>query len=378
VKKRIIWLIDGLGPGGAERSTLSILGHFDREKFDLRVCVLQVKHNNPVRFELERIGIPVDMVSVPNLRHPGNLPHILGYLKSQHPDLIHTQLEFSNTLGSLAGMLLGVPSVSTIHTLETPQKGTSEYWRLQIMWASLRYFSKRIIAVSESTRLHHMRVGRLPEHKMITIYNGIDLFAFTKSHQDILDAKRKLLNLPTNAIILLTVAVLREPKGIQYLIKALPALVQKFPNLYYLVVGDGEYKGMLEKIVKEASMEEHVIFAGQRNDVREMLALSDVFVLPTLTDALPTVLIEALAAELPIVASNVGGVPEIVTHELNGLLVPPADSVKLTEACLRLVQDKDTAREMATSGLKIAKERFDIHDQVKILSHLYEELLAGR
>jgi glycosyltransferase involved in cell wall biosynthesis len=374
---RVIWLIDSLGPGGAERVTYSIMKHFDKEHFDFRVCVLQVKLNNPIAKELKKIGIPVDMVPVPYLRHPANLPRLLRYLSRNRPDLIHTQLEFSDTLGSLAAKLLGIPSVSTLHTLETPIRGTSEFLRLQLMWASLRYCCNRIITVSESTRIHHIQIGKLPSKKVITIYNGIDLSGFREIDRMTVNKKRKSLNLPIGAPVFITVAVLREMKGIQFMLDAMTLMLKKIPNLYYLIVGEGEYGVMLKKVVESFGLEDHVIFAGQRNDIPDLLAISDIFVLPTLRDALPTVLIEAMAAKIPIIASDVGGVPEIVVNGENGLLVPPANPLLLADACIQLVKDKSRANALAESGLKIARERFDIHDQVERLSNLYQELTKG-
>ena len=377
MKKKVIWVIDGLGTGGAEKLTYSIMDHLDKNTYDLRVCVLQIKQNNLVAGELEKIGIPVDMVYVPYLRHPANLPRLFRYLARHRPDLIHTQLEFSNTLGSLAGKVLGIPLVSTLHTLEMPVKGTSEFWRLQLMWGSLRYFCDRIIAVSEITRIHSILHGKLPEKKVVTIYNGIDLSSFKAWNRETIAIKRNSLHIPTDASVLVTVAVLREMKGIQFLIKAMPVLLEKVPNLYYLIVGEGEYGVTLRRLVNDLGLEKNVIFAGYRDDIPEMLALSDIFVLPTLADALPTVLIEAMATQLPIVASNVGGVPEIIKNGENGLLTPPANPMKLAEACLKLIQDKDRTKAMGAWGLKIAKERFDIRNQAERLSSLYQELMLN-
>ena len=374
MKTRILWIIDGLGHGGAERMTLSIMKSFDPERFDLRVCALQVKQGNPIAMELERAGIPVDLVPIPNLRHPANLPKLLKYIRSHNPHIIHTQLEFANVLGNIAAAILGIPSVSTLHTLGAPQKGT-EYGRSQIEWACLRNFCTRVIAVSESTRRHHIKYGNIKHDRIVTLYNGIDLSVFDPLNETVRAQKRASLGIPSAATIFVTIAVLREPKGIQYMLAAMPQILESEPSARYLVVGDGPHGDVLKEFTRSHGLESHVTFTGQRTDIHEILAASDVFILPTLIDALPTVLIEAMSAGKAVIASNVGGVPEIVANGISGILIEPAEPLQLVESFLKLAQDKVQRDTMAKAGLKISHEKFDIKKQVEKLTELYGELI---
>jgi glycosyltransferase involved in cell wall biosynthesis len=371
---RLIWIIDGLGHGGAEKMTLAILEKIDRSIFDLRVCALQIKQGNPIAKELERIGIPVDVVPIPNLRHPANLPKIISYLLRHKPDIVHTQLEFANVLGSIGSWIFHIPNISTIHTLDNPQTGTS-HWRNELNWACMRLFSTRLIAVSDSTRKHLIENGRIPPKKIRTLYNGIDPANFKPSEKNMRLDKRRELGIPDNAFLILTIAVLREAKGIQYMVEAMNGIIQALPSAHYLIVGAGEYESKLREKVKSTHLERHITLAGQRTDIPDILAASDLFVLPTLIDALPTVLIEAMAAGKAIVATNVGGVPEIVEHNINGLLTSPNDSQQLEECCLQLAQDQGKREAMESAGLKIVQEKFNIYKQVSTLSQLYTELV---
>ncbi len=377
-QKRIIWLIDSLGWGGAERLLAAYLQHFDTTRFEPRVCALHARDGNPVAADIERAGIPVDTISLRHLRDPLGLSRLLNYLRQQQPDLLHTQLGFADTLGSLAGRILNIPTVSTLHTFDNPSPGSRSYWRNQLKWWSLRYFCDRVIAVSEGTRQHHIRRGKLPPDKIMTLYNGIDLSPFTHSRNGHQRAERQALGIPPEAPLLITVAVLRPLKGIQYMIEALPAILKAVPEAHYLVVGSGPHEAPLKESVKTQGLSERVIFTGARHDVPNLLALSDLFVLPTLTEALPTVLAEAMAAQKPIVVSNVGGVPEMIEHGCNGLLVPPADPARLAEACLQLLQNPVQAQDLARVGRQVVEQRFNIRAQVQQLGGLYEELLAQR
>ena len=371
---KVIWLIDGLGYGGAEQLMATLLNSFDKSRFEMRVCVLQERKSNIIPEKLKQLGIPVDFVSIKRLRNPLNIFRIITYLRKYEPNIVHTQLEFSDTLGNSAAKFLGIPSVSTLHTIETPTVGTRTYWRQQIRWFVLRNFCTRIITVSEKTREHYIQLTKIPATKIVTMYNGIDLEKFRVLDSSISNKIRSSLEIPNKSSVICTIAVLRELKGIQFMIEALPAILERIPNVFYLVIGDGDYVQQLKSLVVKQDIEERVVFVGHRTDIPELLASSDVFVLPTLGDALPTVLIEALAAEKPIIASNVGGVPEIITNEVTGILVPPADTKMLATACLRVLQNKSLAKNLAENGYQTVKQKFDVDTQVNQLSTLYQQL----
>lgn len=375
MKIKVIWIIDSLGQGGAEHLMPGILGHMDRTRFDLRVCALQERFGNPIAVKIKELGIPVDMVPIPHLRTPGAMDSLRSYLRDRQPDVVHTQLEFSDTLGSLAARLEHIPAVSTMHVIPEPSIRSREFWRHRFMWLSLKYCSRRVFAVSEGARQHYIKSGGLPPARVQTLYNGIDLSRYTVDEP----SKARLraeFSLPAGAPVLVTVAYLREPKGIQYMLAALPDVLRAHPECRYLIVGDGSHRGALEAQTRELGLENNVVFTGQRSDIPEVLAVSDIFVLPTLTEALPTVLAEAMAAGKAIIASGVGGVPEMVEDGRNGLLLPPAQPDKLAEAVNALLGDPAGRDAMGKAGAAIAAAKFDIDRQCRQLEACYTELAA--
>lgn len=376
-RKRIVFLIDGLGMGGAERLLVIYLQYLDRTRFEPRVCVMQVKNGNPMAAEIEKLGVPMDTVPVKRLADPSALPQLLGYLRRVRPAVLHTQLEFSDTLGCTAARLLGIPAVSTLHTADAPEKGEKSYRRLKLRWWILRHITTRVIAVSAGTRRHHLRVGKLPPEKVVTLHNGIDLSRFIPIPPAEKALLRVSLGIPAEAPVLITVAVLRPPKGIHFLLEALPDILNVVPETRYLIVGDGDHREKLKSIAAEKGVSDRVIFAGTRRDIPQLLAIADIFVLPTLTEALPTVLAEAMAAGKPIIASHVGGVPEMVDDGRNGLLIPPAAPRELTGACLKLLENPERAQEMGRAGRQIVAERFDIRRQVRRLEELYLDVCGA-
>lgn len=373
-KYNVIYLIDGLGMGGAERMMVPTLQYLSRDDFSPRVCVFQEKAGNPIANDLRAVGVPVDLLPIPYLRDLTAVPRLWKYLRKAEADLVHTQLEFADTLGNFAAKLLRLPSVCTIHTLPPQDMSPKSKAHQRVEWFCLRHFCDRVIAVSEEARAYHVQTGGATENQTITIYNGIDTTHYSGLEGEH-DAFRRELGVPLDAHLMTTVAVLREPKGIQFMLRAMPEILATDPQAYYLIAGDGPYGNTLRQEARKLSQQNRIIFAGMRRDVPRVLAASDIFVLPTLTEALPTVLAEAMACHLPIIASAVGGIPEMVFDGENGLLVSPGDPSQLVEACSSLLGDEDLRQTMGKRSWQIAHEKFNIHQQIESLKYFYLELI---
>lgn len=371
-----MYFIDGLGMGGAERLMVPILANLNREVFEPRVCVFKVKGGNPIADELQANGIPVDFLPIPYLRDLTAVPRLWKYLKNHQADLVHTQLEFAATLGSFASRLRGLPNVCTIHTM--PSQDMSIRWKAhqQMEWFSLKLFCDRVISVSEEARQYHIAISNSAPEKIVTLYNGIDLTPY-RDHGGALEREsvRREFGIPADAPVFVTVAVLRELKGIQFMIRAMPAILKPFPNAYYLIVGDGSHRGALEEEVKNTGVENNIIFAGTRSDIPRILAACDVFVLPTLTEALPTVLAEAMASHLPVIASAVGGVPEMIVDGENGILVESGNVQDLEDAAARMLSNPLLRKQMSGAGWRVVDQKFNVTVQVRHLEQLYLDLI---
>jgi len=353
-----------------------LLKNLNREIFNPRVCVFQIKDGNPIADDLRAIDVPVDYLPIPYLRDLSALPRLRKYLKMVEADLIHTQLEFADTLGNISSKLLGLPSVCTVHTMPSQEIGLKGKSHQQAEWLALRFFCDRIISVSEEARLYHLKISHAAPEKVLTIYNGIDLTHYRHIDRQTERVEvRNELNIPADASVLATVAVLRELKGIQFMLRAMPEILAAYPNAYYLISGDGTYRDTLMAEAAKQGVANNVIFAGMRKDVPRILSASDVFVLPTLTEALPTVLAEAMAAHLPIIASSVGGIPEMISDYQNGRLVSPGNVQQLTDVVIKLLSDVGSRQKMGEAGWEVVNKKFNISEQVRQLGDLYLELL---
>lgn len=376
-KFNIVFLIDGLGWGGAERLMIPILANMDRRLFSVRVGVFQVRNGNPIADDLRALGIPVDLIPVPYMRDLTAVSRITAYLKDVNADLIHAQLELGDILGGLAALRMRLPIVSTLHTMPSQDMSLKSRMHQEVEYFCLRHFFNMVISVSDEARQFHKEIGKLPDRKTCTIYNGIDLSHFPVSPQSNREAVLREFNIPAASTVLITVAVLRELKGIQYMIRALPEILSVHPDLYYLIAGSGDFQSALMDEAARVGVSERVVFAGARKDVPALMSASDIFILPTLTEALPTVLAEAMAASLPILASRVGGVPEMVEDGINGKMVAPADPQQLANACTDMLRDPDALVKMGLAGRQIVEEKFNVRVQVDKLQALYQSLITS-
>jgi glycosyltransferase involved in cell wall biosynthesis len=371
---RVLYLIDSLGPGGAERLLAAYLERLPELGVEPVVVALKEREGNPIAALIEANGVPVRRLGIRRMRERGAFRQVSEVVAETRPDVVHTQLELSNTLGTIAASRLGIPCLSTIHTLDRPTPWSRDAARFRLMAWVLRHRADLVIAVSRSARNHFLRTTRAPGELVTTIHNGIDIggFSATSGNAEV----RRDLGLDSEDLVATTVAVLRQPKGIDDMIDALPAIAAAVPSIRYLIVGDGEHGAALREHVAASGLSDRVIFAGARADVARILTASDIFVLPSHTEALPTVLIEAMAAGLPVVATEVGGIPEMVERGWSALLVPPHRPDLLADAVTRVLSSPLQASAMGKAGARLATERFDIERQVQRLVNEYRLLVT--
>jgi glycosyltransferase involved in cell wall biosynthesis len=209
------------------------------------------------------------------------------------------------------------------------------------------------------------------------IHNGIDLFPYdAPADEQARAALRRELQLPAGVSAIGCVGLLWDAKGQEHLIRALAQIRRSGSPAVVVLVGSGTDETMLRELTDELGVREAVRFAGWREDVPRVLRALDIYVQPSLTEGLPLAVVEAAAAELPIVASDVGGIPEIIEHGRNGLLVPPGDPQALAVAIQELIDDPERARVLAVNARQTAFERFSAEAMASAYMALYERLLS--
>jgi glycosyltransferase involved in cell wall biosynthesis len=210
----------------------------------------------------------------------------------------------------------------------------------------------------------------LPPEKIRVIYNGVDVDRFASARGD---RKKLLPGTTTDSKIIAVVANMHSRlKGHASLVRAAGSVCRKVPDILFLLIGEGQEKPNLEEEIKKAGLEKHFLFLGRRHDIPELLACCNMFVLPSETEALPNCVLEAMAAGLPVVATSVGGIPELIEDGHNGLLVPPKNPQALAEAILCVLSDSELAIRVARDGQRRMEQEFGFDRLTSEFAQVYK------
>lgn len=363
--------------GGAESLAAAFASSCDPRRMAVHLCFLKRMDGNPFEDALRARGVRCTSIGARDLRDVRAFRRLVRLIRDEGVDLLHAHLTYAAIWGVLASRITGRPCVATLHV----QPSESAAWsrpglRERLMGVLLDRWAAAVIAVSEAVRDAYVRAGRLDPARIEVVHNGIDCGALA-SHPGRRSAARRELGLAPGALAVLTVSVLREGKGLDVLLQAAPAVVASVPEAVFLVAGDGPSGDALRARAAELGLSERVRWLGFRQDIGDLLAAADLFVLPTLRDALPTALLEAMAAGLAVVASDTGGIPEIVEAPSLGQLVPPSDPEALARAIAHLLARPAERTAMGEAARDHVHARFSLQAWIERLEGVYGRALAG-
>jgi len=364
-KINVMQVVHDLNFGGMQRVVVDLCLNIDPSKYKMHVCCLETL--GPNIEELQRNAIPVFLIK----KKAGldySLPFKLRKLfLKQRVKIVHTHGINPFFYGTIGAKLARVPvTIQTDHArgqFPVPKKE-------MISEMALSWFVDKIVAVSEGVKSDLVKYEHINPDKIKVIYNGID---GSKYRVKIDTAKkRKEFGISKDDKVIGVGVRLSKQKGISYLIEAVSLLIKIIPGVKLLIVGDGEYTNNLKKLSEKAGIEDKVIFTGFRSDIPELLQIMDVYVLPSLWEGHPLVLLEAMAAGKPIVATDIPGNRETVEHGKTGLLVPVRNIEELAKALLKLLGDEDLLNQMGYMGNKLFEGQFTIKPIVGEYQRLYE------
>ena len=379
---RICHVITRMIVGGAQENTLyTIRGHLEKGH---QVTLLTGPTDGPEGALLREFRPDgMELLEVPHLIRnlsPWADWQALRELKKifrEHAfDVVHTHSSKAGILGRMAARACGVPFVChTVHGQAFHPYQAS--WKNLLYIAAERFAAKRcdrIYAVAQAMIDQCVKAGVAPREKYRVVYSGMDLESFFEAKRD--PALRAQLGIPEDAPVIGMVARLFELKGHDDLIDAAPALVQAFPNLRFLIVGDGILRSHLEERIAQLGLTSHFVFAGlvKPSDIPSYLQQMDILAHLSLREGLPRACVQALASGLPVVAYPLDGTPEVVLPHQTGFLPPPKDTPKLLHALLRLLEDANLRKSYGEAGRALVRERFSWRRMADILE---EEYLQG-
>ncbi|MGB7240813.1 MAG: glycosyltransferase, partial [Sulfitobacter sp.] len=254
------------------------------------------------------------------------------------------------------------------------------WWKKAIFWVYDRFISSfghdATVAVSQTVADAAARAWLIPRKRLHVIQNGIRLQRFDASGTPDAALKAQVLGAATtDGPLIICVARLVWFKGLHNLIDALPNIQSFDPKVRVLCVGDGELRQTLEDQARRLGVGHMIVFAGERGDIPKLLKISDLFVLPSVSEGLPISLLEAMAASLPLVATDVGGIPELIENGKTGCLVPSNDSQALGHAILSFLEDPAKMRLAGAGGRALLEARFSQTSMVRKTENLYRELI---
>lgn len=296
-------------------------------------------------------------------------------IKKESPDLIHLHGFKAGFLGRIASLgFPRIPVVLTVHNFYAhPDQSRIPFSCFQQVERVLSRRANGIIAVSEALKRNLTDTLGVEDGKIIRIYNGIHYESFRNNGEKGSSFKAEL-GIPEGVPLVGTAARLAPQKGLGIFLEASRIILDKGRPCIFLVAGEGPMKEELENRVNSLNLKGKVIFPGRVDNIAEFLSCLDIFILPSLSEGLSITLLEALAAEKPVVASRVGGVPEIVTDGVTGTLVPPGDPVSLASKVMEYLDNPEHSKNMGIRGSHRIKDNFTLENMVKRTEELYKEL----
>ena len=368
---RVAIVIDSLQTGGAQKLITAFTSQSSKYGIEPVVINLGKTGSTAILDAIEVHGAKVFTITAGSLFSLSRLRWLVQFFRDSHIDIVHAHLLYANILASVAASVARIPVVCTLHSTHTEQG-----WRLRLLNAlediCLRKFATRILAVGQEVAAAHH--GRYPGRVVDVIPNGIP------EPEDVPDQTRERLRSELAGdkpdVILITVGRFEPSKGYHDMVEAFKLLQRKNRKLKLLMVGSGSLHESIRSQVETLELGQSVILAGERHDIPQLLASSDIFVSSSHREGLPLSLLEAMMAALPIVATSVGDIPNVVTEEM-GIVVPPRQPAELAAALEELATSPERRREMGRAAKDRARQEYSLDVWMQRYVRLYSDVLRS-
>jgi glycosyltransferase involved in cell wall biosynthesis len=387
-KIKVIHIITRLDRGGSAQNTLLtcqelshkydvVLAHglsLESKMTPLEMQSLEGQITEARERGLKDMPIPSLVRRINPVRDLQALFAIWKLLKREKPAIVHTHTYKAGILGCWAAKMAGVPII--IHTPHghiffghfNPLV-TRFFMMIERLTAGI---ADRMVALTEGERRDYIACSVANPEKMVTIHSGVNIDRFIKVKVSS-EGKKRSLDLNAEAPVVGTVGWLLPIKGPIYLLRAMAEVWQSHPDIHLVYVGKGDLEEDVKGEAYRTGVSDKVKFLGWRSDIPEIMQVLDVFVLPSLNEGMGRVLVEAMAAGKPIVASNVGGIPDLVKDGQNGFLVGPGDVNGLSLAMKKLIEDEELRVKMGAKGRAMAQS-YGVDEMIRKIDELYTAL----
>jgi glycosyltransferase involved in cell wall biosynthesis len=363
-KIKILYVITSLGLGGAEKLLLSYVRGLNNKKYQSYVCCLREKPDDLSK-EIEENAEVINL-KIRGRFNPFVVYRLLKVIKKIQPEIIHTHL-FQPRIYTTIANLFHNRSILVTHKHSIVNPGKHHIFLFFEMLSIL--LNKKVVAISESVKQSLKRYEFIPESKIFVLTNCIDYQKFSEAAE--LRAKKN-----ENSVIIGTVGRLEKVKGISYLLLAMKIILQRFPEAKLEITGGGSVLDELKLLTKKIGISNSVKFFGKLENPIPNYSRMDIFVLPSIIEGFGIVLLEAMAAGVPVVATNVHGIKEVVLDGESGILIPPKNPEAIAEAIMKIIEQPQLAKTLIEKGSKRAR-LFDIQEHLMKLENFYTSLLEA-
>jgi glycosyltransferase involved in cell wall biosynthesis len=393
-KIKVLHTITRFDQGGSAQATFLTLLGLKKQNFEPALLTglplesqmkdkeLKVTENNIQQLKSENIKViqsPFLVRRINIIKDFEALIDMWRIVKKYNPLIVHTHSSKAGFLGRLAAKLAGVPIL--VHSphghVFVGYFGPIKTKIFIILERLASRITDKIVALTQREKEAHVRLRIGSEDTFVVIHSGVELNKFQEMPLVEGQYVRRKLGLPENALIIGTSGRLEPVKGPEFLMAAATSIISQFPNTFFLLAGDGSLRQDLEKKALDFGIEKNIVFLGWREDIAKIISIFDVFCLPSLNEGMGRVLVEAMALGKPIVASNAGGIPDLITHGKNGFLVPPKNSKELAKYIQILLEDKEKRVKMGLAGKKMALN-FSKEIMVSKTVELYQHLMIQK
>jgi len=366
---RVLHVIDSLHLGGAQEVVMNLATCGDQGAFVHEVATM---HGHGVYWQrIAALGIKLHSLS-PHKLVPWYVPSLAALLARGNFDILHCHLIASNIVAKPVGALCRVPVIIN-HDHTNDSYRARQRVRLALDSLSNR-FATHIIAVSESCRQFLLTREGVPENKITLVQNAIDLGRYSPDCGARSDARRSL-RLPAGARIVAGVGRLNPQKNFSLFVRIAAAVHRTISDAHFLLAGDGPEEELLRRQVEAAGLSSHFTFTGYVADTRQVYLAADVLLMPSLFEGLPMTLLEAMAMRLPVVASALDGIAEVITDGQDGFLVPDHSEVQFAERVTSLLEDAGLARTIGKSAAQTMAARFSVERMTSQVEAVYKKFL---
>tara|TARA_R100000306_G_scaffold62494_2_gene71192 strand:+ start:41814 stop:42908 length:1095 start_codon:yes stop_codon:yes gene_type:complete len=359
----ILHAIETSGPGGAENFMLRLVQSQKAEGHQCRVLVIKPGW---LTAQLERLNIDYDLIPLPRSLSAQWLLTVRRLMKTYRIDVVHTNEFAMNMHLALVARSLGVPHIATVH-------GKNYYTEKSVRRFFMRLTARlsTLVAVSHDIKSFLATDADIPASRVVVIENGIDVSSY-KPDPKVRARYRAELGVADDEHMILAVGNLYPVKGHIHLIEAAARLARNGARIKVFIAGRGKEEHSLQSRIDSLGLQAQCTLLGFRDDARELLWACDIFAMPSLSEGLPLSILESLAAERPVVASAVGGIPQVLTDGHTGLLVPAGNPKALAEALDKLIRNSELRTALSNHGLSLLAERYDAALMAKRYAELYQ------